>query len=118
MDREAQRSKRKQPNKPSQQARPQVGRPVGAETAERVDTVSLPAACPKCHSTRRKPYTEGVVADRKMSGVIDGRPYNRIVWRRTQCADCGQALTVREFHFAPESFGESAPEKTPSGAEF
>jgi hypothetical protein len=77
------------------------GRPRGAKNEDRASAVSLPPACPSCNSTRREPYRNGVVVDRQLAGEIDGRPYNRVVWRRTRCLDCGQQITVREYHFSP-----------------
>lgn len=77
------------------------GRPQGARNAERVYAVSLPAACPTCGSTRREPYQTGPVYEHFCDGVIDGRKYNRLVWRRTRCEDCGQNLTIREYLYEP-----------------
>jgi hypothetical protein len=82
------------------------GRPKGAKTAERACCLELPAACPGCKSTRREPYRDGIVQTLDFGGEIETpegpRPYNRVVWRRTRCSDCGQQLTVREFHYSPE----------------
>jgi len=77
------------------------GRPKGAKNCKRKLTTSLPAACPVCNSTRRQPYKDGIVAEYYMTGEIDGRPYNRVIWRRTRCLDCDQNLTVREYLFEP-----------------
>jgi hypothetical protein len=77
------------------------GRPRGAKTLPRLETVTLPPSCPACGSTRRKPYRDGVADDLPLCGEIKGFRYNRVIWRRTTCADCGQALTVREYRFEP-----------------
>jgi len=78
------------------------GRPVGSKTTERAVAISLPPACPACNSTNREAYKDGIVDERNIAGDIDGRPYNRVVWRRTRCIDCGQNLTVREYHYDPD----------------
>ena len=82
--------------------RAKPGRPEGAKTANRAPAISLPAACPTCGSTRREPYREGVLNDQRIAGEIRGHIYNRVVWRNTRCADCGQSITVREFLFEPD----------------
>jgi hypothetical protein len=83
------------------ETKPQPGRPKGCRTADRAIVISLPPACPSCGSTRREPYRDGVAHEQRQKGEVDGRPYNRIVWRRTRCLDCGQMLTVREFLYEP-----------------
>lgn len=66
------------------------GRPKGARNRN-VDTVDASTtACLKCGSTRREPYKnrrEVIVA-----GVCPrtGQVYTSILYRRTQCSDCGQ----------------------------
>jgi hypothetical protein len=84
----------------------QAGRPKGAKTVDRASTISLPPSCPTCGSTRREPYRNGVVCDRREAGEICGRPYNRILWRRTRCLDCGQNLIVREYLYEPSEPAE------------
>lgn len=45
--------------------------------------------CPKCLSIKRERYHR--VRSREISGTTrDGRPYDRITWRRTRCKSCGQ----------------------------
>jgi len=78
-----------------------AGRPLGAKTLARELVTSLPPACTHCGSTRREPYKDGVVQEERYEGQIHGRRYNRIVWRRTRCVDCGQSLTVREYRYEP-----------------
>lgn len=82
------------------------GRPAGAKTVERAPCVCLPPACPTCGSTRREPY-KSHVSEFRFEGTAQGpdgtaRRYNRVVWRPTKCLDCGQQLTVREYHFDPD----------------
>jgi hypothetical protein len=74
--------------------------------------ISLPPACPVCGSTRRGAYKDGIISDHDVSGEIEGRRYNRIVWRHTKCLDCGQNLTVREYHFEPYVQNEGIPDET------
>jgi len=81
------------------------GRPKGAQTVERSMVLCLPPACPSCGSTRREPYRDGPVRDQAIGGEIQGQRYNRILWHRTRCLDCGQALIVREFLYEPPPAG-------------
>lgn len=45
-------------------------------------------ACPACGSTNRTGYTNRV--ELAFTGVHNGRPFDHIVWRTTQCVDCCQ----------------------------
>ena len=41
-----------------------------------------------------------IIRERPISGTDDnGRPYNRVVWRRVQCANCGQRRVGIERHY-------------------
>jgi hypothetical protein len=76
------------------------GRPKGAQTVARVAADVLPSRCPKCQSTAREPYAgHPRVAD--LSGMHDGQPFNRIVYRNTRCTACGQARVDREWRYEP-----------------
>jgi DNA-directed RNA polymerase subunit RPC12/RpoP len=78
----------------------QRGRPRGTPNYDRSIIDEVPARCTKCGSTDRtkdgKPS-----ADRHLSGYRDGQFFNRIIWTRCTCKQCGQRLMVREFVFDP-----------------
>jgi hypothetical protein len=65
----------------------------------------LPVVCPNCKSTRRKPFKDGRDRTRDfeamMKETVLGVFYNRIIYRRTECLDCGQKMAVREFTTRP-----------------
>ena len=69
--------------------KPKRGRPKGQGNYD-VDTVRAePTRCRRCGSTNRTRYTNTRV--RFISGTdFQGRPYSRMIWRRTQCLHCGQ----------------------------
>jgi hypothetical protein len=72
------------------------GRPAGSPNRE-VDIVEAPASrCSKCQSTRRTAYQPNPIR-KEIAGIdpVSG-PYTAIVWRRTTCADCGQARIDRQ----------------------
>jgi hypothetical protein len=78
------------------------GRPKGAINIPREILDEVPAHCPKCKSTERT-KDGSPSADRPLTGVHGGRPYNRVIWTRCTCKGCGQRLMVREFIFDPEA---------------
>ena len=48
------------------------------------------------HQKEHPPHHPGAA----LSGTDDnGRPYNRVVWRRVQCANCGQHRVEIEKHY-------------------
>ena len=72
------------------------GRPKGSRDAAPVHMANT--RCGKCHSTKKKALR--IVQERPISGTDDkGRPYNRVVWRRVQCANCGQHRVEIERHY-------------------
>lgn len=78
-----------------------MGRPKGAKT-EKLIAPAAPSRCPKCHSTNRAPYHDVNTLEH---GGLDaaGQPYNRVVFRRTACTDCGQARVDRAYEYdAPD----------------
>ena len=71
------------------------GRPQGARNQQH-DRVHVEVSrCRKCNSTERSPYTHKTT--KAVSGERDGKPFNRIVWRRTKCLACGQARIDQMF---------------------
>ena len=57
-----------------------------------------PSRCRRCGSTEKKKLAG---ADRELEypgKLPDGRPYTHVVWKRYQCASCGQVRVekVRE----------------------
>ncbi len=76
------------------------GRPKGSKNAEVVRVANT--RCGKCQSTKKKAIR--IVRERPYSGTDDkGRPYNRMVWRRVQCANCGQHRVEIEKHYDGDS---------------
>jgi len=72
------------------------GRPKGSRDAAPVHVANT--RCRKCHSTKKKALR--IVQERAITGTDDkGRPYSRVVWRRVQCANCGQHRVEIERHY-------------------
>jgi len=72
------------------------GRPKGSKPTTAVCVTNT--RCGKCQSTRKKVLR--IVKERPFSGTDDkGHPYNRVVWRRVQCANCGQHRVEIERHY-------------------
>jgi hypothetical protein len=57
--------------------------------------------CVQCNSTERSGYTN--TETKQISGIRDGQPYNRIVWRRCKCSSCGKHRVDKSFEFVAES---------------
>lgn len=72
------------------------GRPKGSTNASRDVVAVLPSHCRQCGSTDREAYI-GKPIVREITGTVEGRPYNKITWRRTRCANCGQARVDQTF---------------------
>jgi len=75
------------------------GRPAGTTAAKRVEgTASLPR-CPVCGSTQLKVIRE-TRPPMLYDGVDDqGRPYNRIRWKRCDCQACGAHPVMRVLEY-------------------
>ena len=72
------------------------GRPKGSKDSDPVRVTNT--GCGKCQSTKKKSIR--IVQERPMSGTDDqGRPYNRVVWRRVQCANWGHYRVEIERHY-------------------
>ena len=81
-------------NKTTTKRRP--GRPKGSKDSDPVRVTNT--RCGKCHSTNKKAIR--IVRERPYSETDDkGRPYSRMVWRRVQCANCGQHRVEIERHY-------------------
>lgn len=76
------------------------GRPQGSRTKQKPLADAEKSRCPRCHSTERERYFGTHEVD--ASGLIDGKPYNKVIFRRTACASCGQHRSDRSFEFDPE----------------
>lgn len=76
------------------------------EGAEPVAVAVLPVVCPRCKSTRRKPFKDGRDRVRDFDSVLKepslGVFFSRIIYRRTECLECGQKMIVREFTMKPD----------------
>jgi hypothetical protein len=54
------------------------------------------SSCKSCGSTRRSQYVNR--REHEYSGTTsDGRPYTKVVWRRTRCLDCGQVRDDKTY---------------------
>ena len=73
------------------------GRPKGSRNNKRLAGADIRRTrCPKCGSTRRSPYTQKRELD--ATGMdSDGRIYQSVKWRRTQCKKCDQWRDDREL---------------------
>jgi hypothetical protein len=58
-----------------------------------------PPRCPDCESTDSLVLQTNVQEYEGFDG--DGKPYNRIVRRRTQCQHCSRVWMVRTLEFVP-----------------
>lgn len=80
------------------------GRPTGAKTVDRdlVDTVAT--RCRVCNSTERTDYHQ-VTRIEGSGQAPDGKPYSAVSLRPTQCLNCGQYRTDREYEYVPVENG-------------
>lgn len=84
----------KQPSTANKSAK--QGRPKGAKTVDKPESVAGLTRCRACNSTERERYTN----PRSVASCgidPDGKPYNRITWRNTRCKNCGQ-VRVDKFY--------------------
>lgn len=75
-----------------------AGRPRGAKNKKVTVVDSEATTCPKCGSSDRVAY----YATRQKeinSKLPDGRVFDRVTWRRTQCKNCGQYRDDRQYNF-------------------
>jgi hypothetical protein len=72
-----------------------AGRPAGKNPKPPINSVE-PSRCPSCDSTERGPYFGKTTQEVKGTDG-NGKPYDRIVRRRTRCASCGQTRIDRTF---------------------
>ncbi len=76
------------------------------EGEDPVSVAVLPVVCPRCKSTSRKPFKDGRDRVRDFDSVMKepslGVFFSRIIYRRTECLDCGQKMIVREFTMKPD----------------
>jgi len=78
-------------------------RPKGSKPTRAVRVTNT--RCGKCQSTKKKAIR--IVKERPISGIDDkGRPYNRMVWRRVRCANCGQQRVEIERHYEGTPYEE------------
>ena len=80
-----------------------TGRPKGATDTASEPSHSQPTRCAKCFSTNREAYGKTPhVTFYHGTSRIDGKPYTRIIRRRTRCSDCGQGRVDMSYEFHPE----------------
>ena len=85
---------------------PKRGRPAGSKNAE-VDLADVElTACAKCSSTEREPYFNRRDLPIQGNHPKTGKPYTKIIVRRTRCLGCGQTRDDR--HFVNEPRGRSS----------
>jgi hypothetical protein len=90
------------------------GRPKGAKTAPTVHALAQPSRCPRCGSSKRSEYYNR--REVAFSGVFQEQPYNRVVYRRCKCTDCGQHRIDRtyELQTVPASKPAARPKVAPT----
>lgn len=72
------------------------GRPAGSKNKPRDEVEVFISACKTCGSTKRTKYTNTQTADIE-GETLDGRRYNQVTWRNTNCLKCGQARVDRFY---------------------
>lgn len=74
------------------------GRSKGTPNKQRVDAHAVPAACPKCGSTKRPRYHG---SPREIAGDVrhpeTGEMFTRKLVRRSECLNCGQHRFDHEY---------------------
>ena len=66
------------------------GRPKGSKNLQIDDRVTVELSrCKQCQSTERSSYGDHPTVH-EITGVHNGQPYKRMVWRRCRCLNCGQ----------------------------
>jgi hypothetical protein len=76
-----------------------MARPKGSKNEKHVEHVELPR-CPNCDSTDALVLNTNV---QEFAGVTgDGKEFNRIVRRRTQCKHCNRVWILRTLELVPE----------------
>lgn len=56
--------------------------------------------CQHCQSTERTAYFNTRTIH--VRGLLDGKPFNKVVLRRTACKNCGQHRVDRSHEFDPD----------------
>lgn len=87
--------------KESKVVKPVIQEPQRAKTVDMVDAV-----CPnqRCRSTKRKHFDGRKYVkdfDSMMREPKLGIQFNRIIYRKSTCLDCGQKMVVRQFTMRP-----------------
>jgi hypothetical protein len=75
------------------------GRPPGQPNHEYDLADHEAPRCRKCAGTHLRVLKR--LPDRSHCGTIDGRPYTRIEFRRTQCTDCRSVQILRTYVHTP-----------------
>jgi hypothetical protein len=99
-----------------------MARPKGSHNVKEVQHLE-PTRCSDCGSTATKVLNTDV---QEFGGTTEdgerinfdgkGKPFNRIVRRRTQCESCARVWIVHSLEFEPPKPAEQAPADT-SGTE-
>lgn len=75
-----------------------AGRPQGSSNKPVEHAAGELTRCPGCQSTKRGPYTTKNVQT-YVGEAPDGKPFTRILRRRTVCLDCGQHRIDRHYEY-------------------
>jgi len=67
----------------------------------RDQSTAEPSRCRRCLSTKRSEYRRPPEVHH-LSGIRDGKPFNRIEYRLTKCLDCGQHRRDISYHYSPK----------------
>jgi hypothetical protein len=63
-----------------------------------LETLTLPACCPKCKGTELRLIDGAPNIDRpELAGEIKGFAYKGILWEARRCAACGQNVKTRTY---------------------
>ena len=92
----ARKTAKKKPARKKAAAKPRRPRRPNVEPVADVE----PSRCPACGSTKRTAYA-GTRTVQAYQGSHNGKPYDRIIRRRTQCAACLQFRIDRSFEADP-----------------
>lgn len=64
---------------------------------EWAQAMEIPATCPACGSAQLAGSVGGSPKVRDIVGEIQGEKFERVVWKRRRCSDCGQHVMVRSY---------------------
>jgi DNA-directed RNA polymerase subunit RPC12/RpoP len=88
-----------------------MARPKGSPNQKTVQEVEVPR-CPDCGSTDTATLHTNTQEYGGITG--DGKEFNRIVKRRTQCQSCSRVWIVKSLEFVPDPPAEDPGDELPA----